>query len=135
MGNTENPKYQQLVHTAWSPFMKYGIRRVSVEEICREAGVSKMTYYKYFKNKTELVKCLINQFISDGMDKYRNTMDQDIPYTEKVKQVIQQKFDGTKDLSREFPELGQSALYCVTEVHTKEDIDTLVDAVKEVVAA
>jgi len=40
---------------------------------------------------------------------------------------------GGKDLSREFPQLGKSALYCVTEVHTKEDIDTLVSALQEVV--
>ncbi|HEY73557.1 MAG: glycine dehydrogenase (aminomethyl-transferring) [Anaerolineaceae bacterium 4572_32.2] len=40
---------------------------------------------------------------------------------------------GGKDLTAEFPELGNSALYCVTEVHTKEDIDRLVDALKEVV--
>ena len=36
---------------------------------------------------------------------------------------------GGKDLSKEFPALSQSALYCVTEVHTKEDIDTLAAAV------
>jgi glycine dehydrogenase subunit 1 len=41
---------------------------------------------------------------------------------------------GGKDLSTDFPELGQSALYCVTEVHTREDIDTLVSALKEAVA-
>ncbi|HEY0533683.1 MAG TPA: aminomethyl-transferring glycine dehydrogenase subunit GcvPA [Actinoplanes sp.] len=41
---------------------------------------------------------------------------------------------GGKDLSRDFPELGQSALYCVTEVHTEEDIDALVSALKEAVA-
>ncbi len=41
---------------------------------------------------------------------------------------------GGHDLSREFPELGQSALTCVTEVHTKADIDTLVAALQEVVA-
>jgi len=40
---------------------------------------------------------------------------------------------GGKDLSGEFPELGQSALYCVTEVHTQEDIDRLVQALQEVV--
>jgi glycine dehydrogenase subunit 1 len=40
---------------------------------------------------------------------------------------------GGKDLTREFPQLGKSALYCVTEVHTKEDIDTLVSALREVV--
>ena len=41
---------------------------------------------------------------------------------------------GGKDLSLDFPELGQSALYCVTEVHTEEDIDQLVSALKEAVA-
>ena len=41
---------------------------------------------------------------------------------------------GGKDLSAEFPELGQSALYCVTEVYDQADIDALVSAVKEVMA-
>lgn len=40
---------------------------------------------------------------------------------------------GGKDLSEESPELGNSALYCVTEVHTKGDIDRLVSALREVV--
>lgn len=39
---------------------------------------------------------------------------------------------GGKDISTEFRELGQSALYCVTEVHSKADIDLLVDTLKEV---
>lgn len=36
------------------------------------------------------------------------------------------------DLSLEFPELGQSALYCFTEVHNKASIDRLVNALKEI---
>ncbi|MEG2870970.1 MAG: aminomethyl-transferring glycine dehydrogenase, partial [Clostridium sp.] len=39
---------------------------------------------------------------------------------------------GGKDLSEDFKELGQSALYCVTEIHTKEDLDALVAALAEV---
>ena len=39
---------------------------------------------------------------------------------------------GGKDLSGDFPELGQSALYCVSEVHTQADVDRLVGALKEV---
>lgn len=38
---------------------------------------------------------------------------------------------GGKDLSEEFPELGQCALYCVTEIHSADDIQRLADAVKE----
>ena len=44
------------------------------------------------------------------------------------------KIFGGKDLSQEFPEVGESALYCVTEVHTKDDIDRLGNAVREVVS-
>ncbi|MDH4138136.1 MAG: aminomethyl-transferring glycine dehydrogenase subunit GcvPA [Anaerolineae bacterium] len=40
---------------------------------------------------------------------------------------------GGKDLTEEFPELGNSALYCVTEVHTKDDMDRLLNTLKEVV--
>lgn len=49
------------------------------------------------------------------------------------KALLKRKIFGGKDLTKEFSELGNSALYCVTEVHTKDDIDTLVNALKEVV--
>src|SRR5207247_10743274 len=41
---------------------------------------------------------------------------------------------GGKDLSATFPELGQSALYCVTEVHTAADLEPLARQVEEVLA-
>ena len=47
--------------------------------------------------------------------------------------LLAREIFGGKDLTAEFPEMGQSALYCVTEVHTKDDIDRLVGALKEVV--
>jgi len=40
---------------------------------------------------------------------------------------------GGLDLSARFPKLGQSALYCVTEVHPQADIDALANALREVV--
>ena len=39
---------------------------------------------------------------------------------------------GGKDLSKEFPELGQCALYCITEIHSKNHIDRLVQGLKTV---
>jgi glycine dehydrogenase subunit 1 len=40
---------------------------------------------------------------------------------------------GGKDLSTEFPELGESMLVCITEIHSQEDIESLVSALQEVV--
>ncbi|GAB1475457.1 aminomethyl-transferring glycine dehydrogenase subunit GcvPA [Bacillota bacterium] len=40
---------------------------------------------------------------------------------------------GGYDLSVNYPELGQCALYCVTEVHCKEEIDQLAEALNSIV--
>lgn len=48
------------------------------------------------------------------------------------KALLDRGIYGGHDLSRDFPSLGESALYCVTEVHTKSDVDTLVSALSEV---
>ena len=39
---------------------------------------------------------------------------------------------GGKDLSEEFPQLGQSALFCVTEIHSQADLDRLAVSIQEV---
>jgi glycine dehydrogenase subunit 1 len=41
---------------------------------------------------------------------------------------------GGKDLSTELPEFGQSALYCVTEIHSQADLDRLTEMLREVLA-
>ncbi len=45
----------------------------------------------------------------------------------------EQRIIGGLDLSRRFPELGQSALYCFTEQHSAEDVDRLAGALWKVV--
>jgi glycine dehydrogenase subunit 1 len=42
------------------------------------------------------------------------------------------KINGGKTITLEFPELGETALYCVTEVHSKNEIDRLAEALKNV---
>ncbi|WP_137173769.1 aminomethyl-transferring glycine dehydrogenase subunit GcvPA [Massilia sp. HP4] len=49
------------------------------------------------------------------------------------KRLLAEGIFGGKDLGRDFPELGQSALYCVTEVHTQADIDRLAAAIDKVI--
>jgi glycine dehydrogenase subunit 1 len=48
--------------------------------------------------------------------------------------LLADKIFGGKDIAREFPELGASVLFCVTEVHTKEDLDRLVNALAKAVS-
>ncbi len=54
------------------------------------------------------------------------------PVREINKALLERRIFGGIDLNSTFPELGNSALFCVTEVHTKQTIDTLADALREV---
>jgi AcrR family transcriptional regulator len=102
MKDIDNPKFQQIVTTAKELFWKFGIKRVTIEEICQEANVSKMTFYKHFKNKKELIKYFINHLLDKGMQKYRAIMDSNIPFKEKVIKTLDLKMEQTMDMSNEF---------------------------------
>ncbi len=95
-------KRRQLIQTAKELFFRYGIKRVTVEEICKEAKVSKMTFYKHFRNKNELVKTWITELTDDAMGNYRNIMDSDMPFKEKVRETINMKLEGSDGMSKEF---------------------------------
>ena len=46
--------------------------------------------------------------------------------------LLKREIQGGKDISKEFPELGETALYCATEIHSKEEIDHLATALEEI---
>ncbi|NPD89363.1 MAG: aminomethyl-transferring glycine dehydrogenase subunit GcvPA [Asgard group archaeon] len=47
------------------------------------------------------------------------------------KVLLEKNIFGGKDISNEFPELGNCAVYCITEIHSKEDIDRLTHTLEE----
>jgi len=102
MKNQKSQKLQQIMDTAHDLFFRFGFKRVSVEEICSTANVSKMTFYKHFKNKNELIKEFINELYDQVFKEYYEIMDQDIPYAKKTEQVIHWKLAYQEKLSHEF---------------------------------
>lgn len=106
-------KYQDIIHTGKELFWKYGVKRVTIEEICREAGVSKMTFYKFFPNKIELAKTIFERLLEKSMARFKDAINSDMSFQDKVKEMIALKMEGSKDISVEFindiyknPELG-----------------------------
>ena len=98
---TRPEKFDAIVSAARSLFWKHGIRRVSIEEICQEAGVSKMTCYKYFSNKTAIAKYLIESLFESGLKAYKDIYHSDISYEAKVKKVLELKMSNAHEMSQE----------------------------------
>jgi AcrR family transcriptional regulator len=102
MTQVKQKKYDQIINSAKELFWKYGIRRVTIEDICKKADVSRMTFYKYFSNKNILAKTLLNIITDSSMEKYDSIIKSELKYPEKVRQMILLKIEGTNDISKEF---------------------------------
>ena len=97
-------KQMQIVETAEALFMRHGIKRVTIEEICRKAGVSKMTFYKYFGNKIELLKHIWNKWMEESFDKMDEINAMDIPFPEKIERMYRWKVEFMSKINTEFIE-------------------------------
>ena len=98
----DSPKYRALMEAGRKLFWKYGFRRVTVDEICKEAEVSKMTFYRCFKNKTEIARTIFNEVIKKGIEKFNEIINADTEPSEKLKQILIMKMEGTNEISRDF---------------------------------
>ena len=102
MRDLNNAKLKSIVDTASSLFWRHGFRRVTVEEICRKAGVSKMTFYKHFKNKDDLLVLVLDLITRERTQAYQEVMASPALFGEKVKELVRQKIEQVEDLSQEF---------------------------------
>ena len=100
--NSTNTKYDAIKTIGKELFWKYGLKRVSIEEICREAQVSKMTFYKFFPNKMELAQNILTEVLDESLGKFKLIVESDMTFTSKVKELFLLKMAGAKELSLEF---------------------------------
>jgi AcrR family transcriptional regulator len=110
---TQNKKYLDIIQAARTLFWKHGFKRVSIEEICREAKTSKMTFYKFFANKLELAKAVFDFVVDDSVSTFKTILHETTSASELIGQMLQMKKEGIHEISKEFisdfytnPELG-----------------------------
>ena len=99
---SKSRKYAQLLESAGRLFMLYGIKRVSVEEICRDAQVSKMTFYRYFNAKIDIARTMVSGMMEAALAEYQAIIDGDDPYPEQVTKIIRLKLEKSEDMSAAF---------------------------------
>ncbi len=68
---------KRIVELAYTKFLQFGIRRISIDDICNELRISKKTFYRIFPKKEDLVEEAL---------KYRNEL-----AIEKFKKMIRNK--------------------------------------------
>jgi glycine dehydrogenase subunit 1 len=98
-----------------------------------ELGEGIMQRVEYAKRKLGLIKGVRSRFEGTDFKEFVVDFNATGKSVASIHQQLMEKgIFGGKDLSTEFPELGQCALYAVTEIHKQADIDRLAATLQEV---
>lgn len=102
----------------------------------KEVGNTIMTNALYASKKLSAIPGVELKFKSPFFQEFVLNFDKSGKTVAEINKILlDKKIFGGVDLSASFPELGQSALYCVTEVNDKESIDRLAQNLAAAVSA
>ncbi|MCG8475864.1 MAG: TetR/AcrR family transcriptional regulator [Cytophagales bacterium] len=91
---------EKILRAAKELIWAQGLRKVSVEEICERAGVSKMTFYRKFENKEKLALLVFQKHVERSIAEYRSFMDARISFSEKMESFVRFKLREASQASK-----------------------------------
>jgi len=96
-------KKKDILQAALSLFLKYGVQKVSVAEIAKEAAVSQVTIYNYFESKDNLVHEVIIFYTDTVWQKYyEEIFESDLSFSEKITKIIFEKKETAEEIHPDF---------------------------------
>ena len=86
----------------WKLVLEKGFKATKVQDICKEAGVSKMTFYYYYENKQDIIAEVLQMFFDHAIHSTKSIIKKDLPFHEKIMELVEWKAEFVKSMSREF---------------------------------
>ncbi|HEX7064049.1 MAG TPA: TetR/AcrR family transcriptional regulator [Bacillales bacterium] len=81
-------KKEMIRRAAFELFSKYGVQKVTIEEIATKANVSQVTIYNYFGSKDELLYNTLKTLTEQTWEEYEKLLESDLPFHEKIEKII-----------------------------------------------
>ena len=82
-------------------FWEEGLNKTNVEQISDAADISRMTFYREFSSKNELVFEIIGELFEGIINESNRIFEKPIPFIEKVNEVVSYNYTVFKDISQE----------------------------------
>jgi AcrR family transcriptional regulator len=83
---------QEILEAAETVFARRGYAQTTMEEVAREAGVSKGSLYNYFRSKKDLFSCLCQAELAEDFQQVEVVVAQGIPASEKLEWLLNEWF-------------------------------------------
>ncbi|OHX64217.1 TetR/AcrR family transcriptional regulator [Flammeovirga pacifica] len=95
---------EKLIQSAYSLFLQNGIKKISITDIIENAGVSKMSFYRQFKNKDAILLEVLIQFFDSGLMEYQKLVDKKLSFVDFLNEIIVMKIYFSRQMSKAFME-------------------------------
>src|ERR1700738_1101666 len=69
-----NDKRERILSAAQDLFLRYGVKRTSIDDVAREAEIAKGTVYLYYASKNDLFAAVAERLCSDILARARQTL-------------------------------------------------------------
>ncbi len=85
----ETGRREEILSAARNIFAHYGFRRASLEEIAREAGISRTAVYHHFKNKEDIFRAVCEGIYARANEKAENAASTGEPVDRKLVALLE----------------------------------------------
>ncbi|MBU1700856.1 MAG: TetR/AcrR family transcriptional regulator [Candidatus Eisenbacteria bacterium] len=92
-------KKKQILEAAQSLFARFGLKKVTTDDIARKASVSKATVYKYYSNKDEILADVVQLETEFLLLKIRNAVELETTALKKLRAYLLTKALFIRDLT------------------------------------
>lgn len=83
---------------------RYGYKKMTMDDLAREAGIGKGTTYLHFPSKQEVILCSIDRIVERLLEELRVIAESDAPPADRVRQMLVKRvlfrFDSVKGYSQ-----------------------------------
>ncbi|MCH1626505.1 TetR/AcrR family transcriptional regulator [Ferdinandcohnia quinoae] len=92
-----------ILEAALSLFMEFGVKKIAISEIAKEANVSQVTIYNYFESKHNLVHETFLYYLDKASDEFDQIINNNtIDFPEKIKQIVFAKKEAAQQIHEDF---------------------------------
>ena len=92
----------EIIEAAKELFFKHGFKRISIEDICNHAEVSRRTFYVYYENKTNLLIKLLEHIYEENLQEILAINNSELPFSEKLIQITNYNIAELEKMTPEF---------------------------------
>jgi AcrR family transcriptional regulator len=92
----------EILEAAKELFFKHGFKRISIEDICNKADVSRRTFYVYYENKTDLLIKLLEKMYEENAREIISIGNSNLSFSKKLIEMTNFNIAQIEQMTPEF---------------------------------